>query len=177
MPARYPFTRRDRDKRRGQANVEFALVLVAGLLPLSLGLIAFAELAWTYHSLATLTRQGARYAATHCWVDDAGSNVVTWMASNSPPFLDRARLLDGGVQIEVNYWAHDLATHQTTQFSCADSCAAACAPDSVTVSIRGYQFAHILPTLGFSPLTVPAFSTTLSMESTGANQEGGIPAP
>ncbi|MSO19457.1 MAG: pilus assembly protein [Acidobacteria bacterium] len=163
--------------QRGQANVEFALVLIAGLIPLSLGLIAFAELAWTYHSLATLTRQGARYAATHCWVDDAGSNVITWMQNNSPPFLDRPRLSDGGAQIQVAYWTQDFATQESTQFSGSESCSPGAAPDSVTVSISGYQFGHILPTLGFSPLSVPSFATTVEMESVGANQDGGTPEP
>jgi hypothetical protein len=164
--------------QRGQASVEFALVLIAGLIPLTLGLVAFAELAWTYHSLAALTRQGARYAATHCWVDDGGSNVVTWMQSNAPPFIDRVRLTDGGAQIQVAYWTQDHVAHQSVQFSCSgESCSPGCAPDAVTVSISGYQFGHLLPTLGFSPLSVPGFSTTVDMESVGANQDGGTPEP
>ena len=162
---------------RGQASVEFALVLIAGLIPLTLGLIAFAELAWTYHSLVTLTRQGARYAATHCWVDDAGSNVVDWMQNNAPPFIDRTRLSDGGAQIQVAYWTQDVSTHETVQFSCSESCSAGCAPDAVTVGISGYQFEHLMTTVGLSPLTVPGFSTTVDMESAGANQDGGTPEP
>ena len=47
-------------KIRGQASVEMALALVFGILPLTIGLIAFAEAAWTYHGLATITRLGAR---------------------------------------------------------------------------------------------------------------------
>lgn len=153
-------------------------MLMAGLIPLTLGLIAFAQLAWTYHSLATLTRQGARYAATHCWVDDAGTNVVDWMQANAPPFIDRVRLSDGGAQIQVAYWTHDFNTHESTQFSCAsESCSPGCAPDAVSVGISGYQFAHLLTTLGFSPLPVPSFSTTVEMESVGANQDGGVPEP
>lgn len=164
--------------QRGQASVEFALVLIAGLIPLTFGLIAFAQLAWTYHSLATLTRQGARYAATHCWVDESGSNVVDWMAANAPPFIDRGRLSDGGAQIQVAYWTNDFTTHESTQFSCAaESCSPGCAPDAVTVSISGYQFRHLFTTLGLSPLTVPSFATTVSMESAGANQDGGTPEP
>ncbi len=77
---------------RGQATVEMALALVVGIVPLTLGLIAFTEIAWTYHALATLTRQGARYAGTHCWQDDSGSNVVNWMQANAPPFPDRPQM-------------------------------------------------------------------------------------
>ena len=73
-----------RNSCRGQATVETALALVFVIIPLTFGLIAFSELAWTYHALATLTRQGAHYAATHCWQDDIGSNVLTWMQGNAP---------------------------------------------------------------------------------------------
>ena len=72
-----------RKTTRGQATVETALALVFGILPLTFGLIAFAEIGWTYHALATLTRLGARYAATHCFQDSNGSNVVTWMTDSS----------------------------------------------------------------------------------------------
>lgn len=164
-------------RSRGQTTVEMALTLVAGILPLTLGLITFAEIGWTYHSLATLTRQGARYAGTHCWQDDAGSNVVNWMQANAPPFPDRAQLATGGVQILVNYWTHDPITHQSVPFSCGGGCTAQCVPDSVTVSISGYQFNHFLTLLGLQPLQVPPFSTTVEIESAGADPETAISAP
>jgi hypothetical protein len=164
-------------RSRGQATIEIALVLVVGIVPLTLGLIAFAEISWTYHALATLTRQGARYAATHCWQDDAGSNVVTWMKANSPPFIDRPQLTSGDVQIEVLYWTHDLANHVSTPFSCGAGCSSACVPDSVTVRMNGYQFRHFLPTLGLQPLQVPQFSTTVEVESAGGNPETALSTP
>ncbi|HYR90687.1 MAG TPA: TadE/TadG family type IV pilus assembly protein [Terriglobia bacterium] len=162
---------------RGQATVETALVLVVGILPLTFGLIAFAEIAWTYHALATLTRQGARYAGTHCWQDSSGSNVVSWMQANAPAFPDRPQLATGGVQIQVNYWTHDPATHQSLPFSCAAGCSAQCVPDSVTVSISQYQFSHFFTLLGLQPLQVPTFSTTVEMESAGGNPETAISSP
>ena len=162
---------------RGQATVEMALALVAGIVPLTLGMIAFAELAWTYHALATITRQGARYAATHCWQDDAGSNVATWIQANAPPFPDRPQLASGGVQIQVNYWTHDPLTRQSVPFTCAGGCGSQCVPDSVTVSISGYQFNHFLTLLGLQPLQVPPFSTTVEIESAGGNPETAISAP
>ena len=158
----------------GQATVEMALVLIAGLVPLTLGLLAVAELTWTYHALTTLTRQGARYAATHCWQDDAGSNVVSWMQANAPPFIDRAQLQSGEVQIQVNYWSHDLTTRESAPFSCAGSCTSECVPDSVTVSISGYQFGHLLPALGLSPLEIPPFATTVEIESAGGDPDTGL---
>src|SRR5215831_6115449 len=163
-----------RTNSRGQASVETVVALMLGIVPLTFGLLAFGELAWTYHALAALTRLGARYAATHCWQDESGSNVVSWMKANSPPFLDRPLLVTGGIQIQVNYWMHDAGTHQSVPFSCSGACSSNCVPDSVTVSITGYQFNHYFPLLGLSPLTVPPFSTTVAVESAGGNPETAV---
>jgi hypothetical protein len=162
---------------RGQATLETALALIAGMIPLTFGLFAFGELAWTYHALATLTRQGARYAATHCFQDDSGSNVVAWMQANAPAFPDRPLLQSGGIQIQVSYWTHDLETRQSVPFSCAGGCSADCVPDSVTVSITGYGFDHFFPILGLSPLQVPPFSTTVAFESAGGDPDTGASSP
>jgi len=161
----------------GQASVEMVLVLVAGIIPLTLGMIAFAEIAWTYHALITLTRQGARYASTHCWQDDMGSNVVNWMQANAPPFPDKPQLASGGMQIQVQYWIHDPSTSQSLPFSCTDGCSPQCVPDSVTVSISGYQFNHFLPLLRLQPLQFPPFSTTVEIQSAGGDPETGISSP
>ena len=158
-----------RSKIRGQATVEMALALIAGIIPLSLGLIAFAEVAWTYHALTTLTREGAHYAATHCWQDGA-DNVVSWMKANSPIFPDRSQLLSGAITIQVNYWTHNLDADESDSFECDGTVACgACVPDSVTVSITGYQFNHFFQTLGLAPLQMPSFSTTVEVESAGGN--------
>jgi hypothetical protein len=162
---------------RGQASVETVLALIFGILPLTFGLLAFSEVAWTYHALATLTRQGARYAATHCWQDDSGSNVVTWMQATAPLFPDRPLLTSGGIQVQVNYWTHDTATHETVPFSCAGGCSPDCVPDSVTVSITGYEFNHFFPFLGLAPLQVPPFSTTVPIDSAGGNPETAVSTP
>ena len=176
--ASVPLWLKCRKAGQGQATVELALVMMAALIPLTFGFLAFAELAWTYHALATLTRQGARYAATHCWQDDAGSNVVDWMEANAPPFLDRPQLQGGEVQIQVNYWTHDLTAHESVPFACdGASCTSECVPDSVTVGISGYQFGHLLPLLGLPPLAVPAFSTTVEIESAGGNSETDVSSP
>lgn len=163
--------------RRGQATVEMALVLVFIIVPLTLGLIAFIEIAWTYHALATLTRQGARYASNHCWQDSSGSNVITWMQANSPAFPDRQQLTTGEIQIQVSYWTHDPETHRSEPFTCGGGCSPDCVPDSVTVSISSYSFNHFLPMLGFQPLQVPPFSTTVAMQSAGANPETAVSLP
>jgi len=158
--------------------VETALVMGTVMVPLTFGLMVAAEVAWTYHSLVTLTRQGARYAATHCYQDSAGSNVVNWMQANAPLFIDREQLLSGEAQIQVSYWRHDPDTHETVPFGCAgDSCTAQCVPDSVTVSLSGYRFRHLMTLLGLPPIQAPAFSTTVEMESMGANPDTGVSSP
>jgi hypothetical protein len=162
---------------RGQASVEMVLVLIAGIIPLTLGMVAFAEISWTYHALVTLTRQGARYASTHCWQDDAGSNVVNWMQTNSPPFPDRPQLVTGGLPIQVSYWMQDTILNQSVPFSCAEGCSPQCVPDSVTVSISGYQFNHFLPLLGLAPLQFPPISATAEIQSAGGDPESGISFP
>jgi hypothetical protein len=160
--------------QRGQATVEMALALLAGLVPLTLGLLAFAEIGWTYHALTTLTRQGARYASTHCWQDPSGSNVVEWMRANAPAFPDRPQLAAGAVQIQVSYQAHDSQLGTSGEFECSGGCGALCVPDSVTVSISGYQFAHFLTMLGFQPLQLPSFSTTVEIQSAGGDPEEAL---
>ncbi len=162
---------------RGQASLEMALVLAAGIIPLSVGLIVFAEIAWTYHALVTVTRQGARYAVTHCWQDETGSNVILWMQANAPPFPDRPMLVSGEIPIQVQYWTHDTAGGQSVPFSCAGGCSPECVPDSVTVSIRGYQFNHFLPLLRLQPLSFPPLSTTIEMQSAGGVPESGVSLP
>jgi hypothetical protein len=156
--------------KRGQASVEFAIALALIVVPITLALLAFIELAWTYHALTTLTRQGARYAANHCWSDSSGSNVASWMQQNAPMFPDRAQLTSGAIQIQISYWRHDLETHTSVPFECGGGCSAECVPDSVTVSIVGYSFNHFLPLLGLQPLQVPPFSTTIEMQSAGLPQ-------
>ena len=163
--------------RGGQATVELALVMMTVLVPVTFGLLIFAEAAWTYHSLVTLTRQGGRYAATHCWRDAAGSNVVNWMQTHAPPFIDREQLITGGAEIRVEYWTHNLTARETVPFSCAASCSTECVPDSVTVSISGYQFRHLMSLLGLPPIQAPTFATTVEMQSMGGNPDTGFSAP
>jgi len=78
----------DRRDRSGQALVEFALAWGAVILPLTFMIIFTSELLWIWHSVADFTRDGARYAATHCWQGD-GSNVVSYMKANLPPMPDQ----------------------------------------------------------------------------------------
>src|SRR6266849_4709476 len=160
-------------RMRGQATVEIALVLVFGILPLTIGMIAFLEAAWTYHGLASLTRLGAQYAATHCFQDSSGQNVVSWLTDSTnrsvPVFPDRQQLITGGIQVAVQYFTHD-PDQGSNPVTCNADCTAACVPDSVRVSIApgnpgAYTFNRFLTSLGLPSFQLPAFATTLPMES------------
>jgi hypothetical protein len=159
---------------RGQATIEMALALVFGIIPLTLGFIAFVEAAWTYHGLTALTRLGAQYAATHCFQDTTGQNVVAWLTDTTntavPAFPDRPQLTTGGIQIAVQYSTHDFANGISSTPACSPDCSADCIPDSVTVSIAPgnpstYIFNRFLTSLGLPTFQIPAFATTLPMES------------
>lgn len=161
-------------RMRGQATLEMALALVFGIIPLTLGLIAFAEAAWTYHALTALTRLGAQYAATHCFQDATGQNVVSWLTDPTnlsvPAFPDRPQLTTGGIQVQVQYATNDLVNGISDSPTCSPDCSPDCIPDSVTVSIAAsnpsaYVFNRFLTSLGLPTFQLPAFATTLPMES------------
>jgi hypothetical protein len=166
-----------RRNSKGQAAVELVIALGLIVIPLTFAMLGFVEIVWTYHALTTLTRQGAQYATSHCWQDSAGTNVVTWMQENAPMFPDRSQIVSGGIQIQVQYWTHDPESHTSIPFECGGGCGAECVPDSVTVSIAGYSFNHFFPMLGFSPIQVPPFATTMAMQSAGVNPETGAASP
>ena len=86
-------------------------------------------------------------------------------------------MASGGIQIQVRYWRHDSETHQSVPFMCSGGCGPDCVPDSVTVSIGGYQFNHFFPLLGLQPLQVPPFATTVPIESGGGNPETAVSTP
>ena len=81
--------------RRGQATVEFALLYGTVMVPLLFGFIYLAQLLWVWHSIVEFTRDGARYAATHCWAAD-GQNVIQYMQTNVPANIDQAEFQLGG---------------------------------------------------------------------------------
>jgi hypothetical protein len=56
-----------RRNQRGQATVEYAITFAALIMPLTGMIIFTAQLLWIWHSVVDFTRDGARYATTHCW--------------------------------------------------------------------------------------------------------------
>lgn len=162
-----------RSARRGQATVEYALVYAGVLLPVTFMLIFTSQLLWAWHSIAEFTREGARYASTHCW-QGSGDNVRTHMRANVPVMVDRDQFVNGEVDIQVQYFARDPDTGQLAEFTCDGAeCSTECVPDAVIVRIQNYEFRRFMSFLGLPAVAVPDFQTSLPMESAGCDPELG----
>ncbi len=66
-----------RRRRSGQSSVEFALLYSAAILPLTFMIVFVSEALWIWHSVVDFTRDGANYAATHCWMGDGTTSPTT----------------------------------------------------------------------------------------------------
>lgn len=158
-----------RATQRGQATIEFAITFAAITMPLTFAIIFTSQLLWVWHSVVDFTRDGARYAATHCYMG-GGENVVSYMRSNVPPMVDWEQFAQGGATIEVQYFQRNAETGVMESFACEGSeCSTECIPDAVTVRITGYEFRRVLSYLGVSPVSMPDFRTSLPMESAGCS--------
>ena len=156
----------------GAAITEFALVYSAVVLPLTFMVIFVSEILWIWHSVADFTRDGARYAATHCWLPDA-SNVISYMEANTPLMIDQAQFQTGAAGITVDYQQQDPATGSLVEFACnSAACSAGCVPDTVSVSITNYQFQRFSNFFRLPPVIIPPFTTSVSTGSMGCDESG-----
>ena len=156
--------------RTGQATVEFALMYGAVIVPLLFGIVFVAQIYWIWHSMVEFTRDGARYAATHCWQSDA-QNVIQYMQTHVPPNIDIAAFQAGGsAQINVQYFQRDPDSGQLTPFACGSDCSPNCVPDTVTVSVTNYQFQHYSTLL--KSVAMPPFPTSQAIGGNGCDQTG-----
>jgi hypothetical protein len=163
-------------RRRGAMSVEFALAFAGVMLPATLALVFTSQILWIWHAVNDFTRQGAGYAATHCWLSSA-ANVIGFMQANVPLMLDRNQFQNGTVAIGVSYYARDPASGQLLPFQCSGDCTTGCVPDTVTVSVTGYQFTDFMTYIGLPPITLPNFQTTQPMESCGCDPEQQVCYP
>ena len=153
--------------QRGQATVEYALTLSAVVLPLTFMIVYGSQMLWSWHSIVELTRDGARYAATHCY-DGSGQNVVTYMRTHVPVNVDIDQFTGGQVEIEVQYFGRNADTGALEDFMCEGAtCSTACVPEAVTVRVLNYEFRRLFPYLGLPPVQAPDFHTSVAMESAG----------
>ena len=160
-----------RASRSGQTTVEYALLFVGVLVPFTFGIIFVAELLWVWHSMVEFTRDGARYAATHCWEAD-GSNVLAYMYANVPVNVEQAQFNQPNVNaaITINYYTVDPDSGALTDFSCDTDCSVSCIPDVVTVSIQNYTYTKFFNTFMQLPgVAMPAWPVSLPMESAGCD--------
>ncbi|MGI8742963.1 MAG: TadE family protein [Bryobacteraceae bacterium] len=162
--------------QRGQSTVEYAILTVGVIIPLTFGIIYLAQMLWVWHSVTDLTRDGARYAATHCWQASA-DNVITYMRTNVPLMIDRDQFTNGTADIQVNYFSRDPASGTLADFTCDTECSASCVPDAVTVRVVNYQFRNFVGYLGIPPVQMPDFRTSVAIESAGCDPEQGFCQP
>ena len=157
--------------RKGQATIEFAITYGALILPITSAIVFTAQLLWVWHSVVDFTRDGARYAVTHCWQGN-GQNVATYMRTHVPPMVDMDQFQGGGADIDVRFFQRNTDSGQLEDFTCAGSeCSADCVPDAVTVHVRNYEFRRFLNYLGLPGIPLPDFQTSLPMESAGCDPD------
>ena len=167
---------RNQKSRSGQTALEFPILYLGILLPLTFGIIYAAQMYWVWNSMVEFTRMGARYAATHCWQTDS-SNVVTYMQSNVPLTVDINQFQNGQASLNVSYFQRDPSSGVLNPFTCDGDCTTNCVPDTVTVTISGYQFSHFVGFLKLPPVVMPEFLTTLPIESNGCDPELNVCNP
>lgn len=158
--------------RSGQATLEFAILYAGVILPLSFSVIFVAEMLWVWHSVVDFTREGARYAATHCWQGDA-ANVVNYMQTHVPRMIDMDQFQNGSAGITVQYFGRDPDSGALSDFSCdGGECSTACIPDTVTVSITSYQFNRFVGFFRLPPVPLPDFHASMPMGGAGCDETG-----
>src|SRR5262249_29869550 len=133
---------------RGQVLVEHVMMLTGVLVPLTFGIIYLCQLLWVWNSIVEVTRDGASYAASHCW-NSGGQNVIDYMRTHVPANLSQDQFSTGQADLTINYFARDVTSGAITDFSCdAGDCTSGCIPDLVTVHVSTYQFTTFLSYLG-----------------------------
>lgn len=161
----------------GQATVEYAITFMGVIMPVTFMIIFTAQLLWIWHSVVDYTRDGARYATTHCW-QGSRENVITYMRENVPLMIEMDQFQNGIAEIDVQYYARNAETGLLEEFTCeGGECSTECVPDTVSVRIRNYEFRRFLSFLGLPPIPLPDFHTSLPMEGAGCDPDQGLCLP
>ncbi len=161
----------------GQSMVEWAIIYAAVIMPLTMAVIFTSELLWVWHSVSEMTREGARYAATHCW-DGSGDNVMTYVRTHVPRMIDMQQFQSGEAEVTVEYFTRNAETGTLDEFSCDQGeCTTLCVPDAVRVGVGNYSFRRFLDMLGLPGVPLPDFRTTVPIESAGCDPEQAACVP
>ena len=172
MPG-HKVSERRRRRSSGQTAVEYGLLVAGVLAPFTFGIIFIAQLLWVWHSMIEFTRDGARYATTHCWQSDA-SNVLQYMYSNVPINVEQAQFNqpNANATITIQYSSVDPDTGILSDFTCDSDCTTSCVPDVVTVSIQNYTYQKFFGFLKLPGVAMPTWPTSLPMEGGGCDTSG-----
>lgn len=165
-----------RRRQGGQALVEYILMYATVLVPLTFVITFTAQMMWVWNSAVEWTRNGARYAATHC-AQGGGGNVQTFMRNNVPPTVDAEQFRGGPAEIQVRYFSRDPDTGELVDYECENECSTTCVPEAVTVRVLNYQFRGMQAYFGLAPIEMPDFATSLPVESAGCDPETGECTP
>ena len=165
-------------RQSGQAMLEYALLFTGVIAPFTFGIIFLAQLLWVWHSMVEFTRDGARYATTHCWQAD-GSNVLQYMYAHVPPNVEETQFnqANGNAIVTINYYTVDPDSGSLTDFSCDNDCSVRCIPDVVTVSVQNYIYGKFFGYLKLPGVPMPAWPTSMPMESAGCDPSTGVCLP
>jgi Flp pilus assembly pilin Flp len=170
------FRKRAMREESGQTAVEYGILYAGVIVPLTFAIIFVAEMLWVWHSVVDFTRDGALYAATHCW-SAGGQNVATYMRTHVPRMIDMDQFQQGPAEVVVQYFSRDPDTGSLVDFTCDGDCSVDCLPDAVTVSVQSYEFRRFVNFLGLPPVVIPDFRSSLPMESAGCDPEQGTCLP
>src|ERR1700735_532908 len=108
---------------------------------------------WIWHSVVDFTRDGARYAATHCF-EGGGTNVIAYMQAHVPPMIDQNQFQLGPATIDISYYQNSGAGAALQPFACDVECSVYCEPDVVSVGVSNYQFDRLLNFLKIAPILI-----------------------
>src|SRR3954467_1329633 len=106
-----------RSSARGQATIEFVITQLVIVIPLTFAIVFAAEMLWVWHSVVDFTRDGARYATTHCW-SAGGDNVQQYMRTHVPRMIDMDQFQQGQAELAVTYYTRDPETGSLVDFTC-----------------------------------------------------------
>ena len=162
------------EKPRGQAMVEFALVIPVFIL-LMIGLFDFGRVVWVNDTLATASREAVRYAIVHggsdsnlCPVGPPAALTVIPVASASCPYPSPSRQ---AIKNVAQKWAAGTSADVTVHVcygvvtTCTSDTDAANATNArgtqVTVSVTSVVDLSVPSLVGFEGFSLQASSTML----------------